>query len=238
MVEETHGINSKESSLYMPSICEEVKKYTLDPMILEYNYADKCPSKDDEKVHQFYLENVEEVTDYDGQRRIQLPLPWKYGPIDKPGSRWKAESSLRSLWRRLEKQPENMKKYKQKHAAMLAENHLERVPDEEIDPGPGHPPVNYLTHHHTHQVKFRVVFNGALKIGKDSINDMLYRGPMFNESLVSILIRFREFKYAITGGIKSMYFQILVHPKDRDMLRVVFYDENGVLQHYRFRVMP
>ena len=40
MVEETHGIDSKESSLYMPSICEEVKKYTLDPMILEYNYTD------------------------------------------------------------------------------------------------------------------------------------------------------------------------------------------------------
>ena len=69
IVEDTHGIDSAESSLYMPSLCEEVKKYTLDAMILEHNYDKKCPSKDDERVHQFYKDNVEEVID-NGQRRF------------------------------------------------------------------------------------------------------------------------------------------------------------------------
>ena len=121
---------------------------------------------------------------------------------------------------------------------MIKERHLEPIPEEEINPGPGHPPINYLTHNHTQQAKFRVIYNGALKIGKHSINDLLDKGPMLTESLVSILIRFRQFKYAITADIKSMYFQILVHPKDRDMLRVIFYDEDGTIRHYRFRVMP
>ena len=78
----------------MPSLCEEVKKYTLDAMILEHNYDKKCPSKDDERVHQFYKDNVEEVID-NGQRRIQLPLPWKDRPINKPESRWTAEKKFK-----------------------------------------------------------------------------------------------------------------------------------------------
>ena len=55
MVEFTHGIDSTESAQYMPSIREEVKKYTLDPLILEENYDQMCPSRNDEKVHQFYI---------------------------------------------------------------------------------------------------------------------------------------------------------------------------------------
>ena len=38
---------------------------------------------------------------------------------------------------------------------------------------------HYITHFATQQDKFRVVYNGALRVNGVSLNDMLYRGPMF-----------------------------------------------------------
>ena len=48
---------------------------------------------------------------------------------------------------------------------------------------------------------------------------MLHRGPMFIESLVGILLRFRQYACAVIGDIRNMFFQIGLDPKDRDMLR-------------------
>ena len=40
--------------------------------------------------------------------------------------------------------------------------------------------------------------------------------------IISILISFREEKFAVMGDIKEMYHQIFVSPKDRDALRFVW----------------
>jgi len=93
------------------------------------------------------------------------------------------------------------------------------------------------------QEKFRVVglYKEALQIGGMGLNSMLYRGPIFLESLIGILIRFRQHVYAIIGDIKNMFFQIKLQPRDRDMLRfLLFTEKNGVdeEEHWRFTVMP
>ena len=98
---------------------------------------------------------------------------------------------------------------------MLDEGHIKKVDvgTEELD-GREDRPIHYLTDFATGQAKFRVVYNGALQINNVSINDLLHRGPMFLEPLVTILLRFRQYKYAVTGDIKNMFFQIRLHPKD------------------------
>ena len=100
--------------------------------------------------------------------------------------------------------------------------------------------TNYITHFLTAQQKFRVVYNGALAINGISLNNMLYRGPTFIESLVGILIRFRQHSYAVTGNIKNMFFQISLHPDDRDMLQFLPFnaDVDKNFQTWRFTVMP
>ena len=72
---------------------------------------------------------------------------------------------------------------------MKEENHLEKVKDDEKWDFEKKS-INYISHFATSQQKFRVVYNGALQLDGISLNDMLYRGPIFMESLVSILIRF------------------------------------------------
>ena len=100
-------------------------------------------------------------------------------------------------------------------------------------------PINYLSSFITSQEKFRMVYNAALKVGLHSLNDLLFRGPMFIAALADILMRFREYEYAITGDIKSMFFQIRIAPQDRDMLRIIFYNnQTSSYDHYRFKVAP
>ena len=237
IIAETHGISEDEISEYMPEILEDIKAYTKDHMILETNFEEKCPSKEDQCVHQFYLSNVEEVFDQDGQRRLQLPLPWKIPPFSMPGSFTKAKQRLQSQMKRLRKSPERLSKYRTTVKNMIKENHIEEVGDKELNFEDYL--VHYLTHFATLQEKFRVVYDASLKNGKFCLNDLLYRGPMFLPSIVEILMRFREFQFAFCGDIQNMFFQIGLHPKDQDMLRVLFYDDDGkTLKHYRFKVQP
>ena len=84
---------------------------------------------------------------------------------------------------------------------------------------------HYITHFATQQDKFRVVYNGALSVGGVSLNDMLYRGPMFLKSLLGILLGFKQHAYAEAGDIRNMFFQIALHPKYRDMLRFFYISE-------------
>ena len=137
-------------------------------------------------------------------------------------------------------QPERASKYCETFERMKKEDHAELVEEEE-DERTGESSVHYLTHFATDQEKFRVVYNGALKINGVSINDMLHRGLMFLESLVGILIRFRQHPVAITADIKNMFFQIRLHPKDRNMLRFFPFTgkKSGEKQEaWRFTVMP
>ena len=126
---------------------------------------------------------------------------------------------------------------------MLEKKQLEEVSEEqlEIEKYDQSIPVHYLTHFPIDQVKFRVVYHGALQFKGLCINDLLYKGPTFLSPLVAVLMRFREGKYAVIGDIKSMYFQIKLDPKDRDMARVLWYEGPGMdgpIKHYRFTVMP
>ena len=105
----------------------------------------------------------------------------------------------------------------------------------------GDTPVHHINHFVTPQEKFRVVYNGALKIDRMSLNDMLHRGPMFIESLVGILLRLRQYACAVIGDIRNMFFQIGLDPKDREMLRFLPFTKGSscnASNQWRFKVMP
>ena len=70
---------------------------------------------------------------------------------------------------------------------------------------------------------------------------MLRRGPMFIESLVGILLRFRQYAGAVIGDIKNMLFQIGLDPKDKDVLRFLPFTKGSscnASNQWRFKVMP
>ena len=77
------NIISKERLDEMPLLVYDLLHYHRDKLVLETDCEELCPSREDEEVLSFYRENLMEVTDKNGQRRLQLPLPWKDGyPVD------------------------------------------------------------------------------------------------------------------------------------------------------------
>ena len=121
-----------------------------------------------------------------------MPLPWKEGfPVSVLESFQVAKCRLASQRKRLSKQSERAQKYEETFEAMKREERAEKVEDEEKWSFETKA-VHYITHFATSQAKFRVVYNGALQVNGISLNNMLYRGPMFLKSLIGILIRFRQ----------------------------------------------
>jgi len=242
LVTSEHNITSAECQKYMPTLMHDISRYYQDQLIIDPDCERMVMSKEDEKVLSFYQNNVREVTDNSGQRRLQLPLPWKEGyPVNVVESKHIAKRHVLSHVKKLSKQSERAEKYTETFKTMKEEGHAELVENSGQNSSGCETACNYITHFATQQDKFRVVYNGALSINGVSLNDMLYRGPMFLESLLGILLRFRQHAYAVIGDIKNMFFQIALDPKDRDMLRFFPFSKEIIskdAEHWRFTVMP
>ena len=77
----------------------------------------------------------------------------------------------------------------------------------------------YLPHHpvvHLHQAaKVRRVLIGASKFQGHSLNNGFLTGPDMLQSLIHILLRFRQHKYAVSADIEGLFRQIWVIQKDQ-----------------------
>lgn len=71
--------------------------------------------------------------------------------------------------------------------------------------------------------KLRVAFDASAKSENDkSLNDILLVGPNLQNNLLHILLRFRTYKYVITGDIAMMFRQTLVAETDRSMQLILW----------------
>ena len=77
------------------------------------------------------------------------------------------------------------------------------------------------------------VCNAASKFRGYSLNDMLLAGPDLLASLMGILSRFRENKFAMTADIEEIFLQVEVKPEDRKFLQFLFFDENHQVVNYQ-----
>ena len=71
-----------------------------------------------------------------------------------------------------------------------------------------------------------MVFDASAKStsGK-SLNDIQHIGPTLQNDLLSILLRFRQFKYVACADVEKMYRQILIQPDQRN-LQLILWREN------------
>ncbi len=69
--------------------------------------------------------------------------------------------------------------------------------------------------------KVRMVFNGSAKPKKcqQSLNELLYRGPVILDDLIGLLLRFRLNKIALAADIEKAFLQIDLQMPDRDLTR-------------------
>ena len=161
---------------------------------------------------------------------FQVALSWRKEPVDIPNNKPMAERRLESLKRRLKKDSELFEKYKRAMQDYIDKGHAEKVLKEELEKNNGK--VWYLPHQPvTHRLKpgkVRVVFDCAERYEGESLNMQLLQGPDLTNSLVGVLMRFREEPVALVADIESMFYQVLVEPEDFDAFRFLWWENNDL----------
>lgn len=93
-----------------------------------------------------------------------------------------------------------------------------------------HLPSFFLPHHAVIKsdsltTKLRVVFDGSSASNTGvSINDTQIVGPVIQDDLLTILLRYRQHAVALTGDCEKMYRMILIHPAERKFQKIFWRD--------------
>ncbi|XP_063968368.1 uncharacterized protein LOC129265564 [Lytechinus pictus] len=166
------------------------------------------------------------VTLTDGH--YQLGLPWRRQPPNLPNNKWLAESRLKSLKRRLQRDENLHMKYSKTMKEYLSKGHAQEVTNNSEQ----NFPLWYLPHHPvTHPMKpekVRVVFDCAAKFQGISLNNQLLSGSDLTNKLIGVLMRFRQEKIALVADIEGMFHQVKVTPSDVDALRFLWWPDGDL----------
>ena len=169
------------------------------------------------------------VFDWEGCR-YQVTLPWKSDTRPLSDCHALCVGRLNQLYKRLMKGESILKEYDEVFRKQLEDGIIERVPHSEEGLSGRH----FLPHHGViredkETTKLRVVFDGSAKDGvKDlSLNDCLEKGPNTTPHIFDILLKFRSYPIGIVADVEKAFHQIVVSPKDRNMLRFLWFDDIG-----------
>ena len=150
-------------------------------------------------------------------RRYEKGLHWK-DDSSLPDNRSQALTHLNHLVSRLQKKPEQYKKYNEGIQADLEKGYIAKVPFHRQKNTGWHIP-HYGLVSSNNPDKIRRICNAKAPQSGTSLNDKLLAGPDFLGNMLGILQRFRRGAIAIQGDIKAMFMQIGVRQKDRRYLR-------------------
>ena len=155
-----------------------------------------------------------------GERITRAPLPSNYQLSLK---------RLTGLFSRLRRDPPLLQEYDAVIQEQISKGIVEVVSGSELgDRGDTH----YVPHHAVvrqdkETTKLRVVFDASAKSTGPPLNECLYAGPSFSQSILEILLRFRVHRIGLIGDIEKAFLMVSVTPKDRDVLRFLWVDDIG-----------
>lgn len=120
--------------------------------------------------------------------------------------------------------------------------HMSEIPEDEIHSKENI--VYYLPHHPviketSSTTKLRVVFDASAKTSNGiSLNEKLKSGPVIQDELYSILVRFRQHNCVLGADIEKMYRQVWVKEEQRDLQRIVWRSNpEEKLRHYKLNTL-
>ena len=178
-------------------------------------------SQEERSVIHHFKENHHKSMD----GRFVVPLPRKPGAKALGESRTQAVRRFLSLERSLHSKNQ-FKDFSDVIEEYFEMDHAEPVPADDVHK-PSHQ-VFYLPMHAVYKessttTKIRAVFDASAKSSTGvSLNDTLMVGPTVHPPLIDVLIRFRQYRIALTADISKMYRAVELIPNDRDFYRFVW----------------
>ncbi|KAK3747362.1 hypothetical protein QZH41_005268 [Actinostola sp. cb2023] len=155
-------------------------------------------------------------------------LLWRKDDLQLPKNKPEAERRMRSLKRKFAREPDLETKYRAVMDGYIAKGHARKLsPEEAAKTGPR---TWYLPHFSVTNPnkpgKLRIVFDAAAECEGTSLNKNLLHGPDCTNSLVGVLMRFRQENNTVVADIESMFHQVKVQPDDHDSLRFLWWSES------------
>lgn len=111
---------------------------------------------------------------------------------------------------------------------VMTKGYAEVVPQSELQPETGK--VWYVPHHgvyHPRKRKLRVVFDYTAAFGGTSLNKKLLQGPDLTNTLLGVLLRFRQGPVAFITDIEGMFHQVQVAKED-NFLRFLWWPNGDI----------
>ena len=185
-----------------------------------------------------YEKFIQKIT-FNGHN-YEVSLPWKECHPPLPDHYELCYGRLLSLLRRLRQTPQLLAEYDSIIQDQLAKNIIETVSE---PPAITTDHTHYLPHHAVVRQdkstsKFRIVYDASAKSSGPSLNECLYTGPKFGQSIFDILLRFRSHHVALAGDIEKAFLMLSMDKKDQDSLRFLWVEDTHVEQPkilvYRF----
>lgn len=180
-----------------------------------------------------FLDGVKSSISLKENKHYEVPLPVRDRSLEMPDNKQQAVQRLNFLKSRFLKDKKFYDDYKTNMNTLLKDGFAE-----EIEPGSSpNPTWWYLSHfgvfHPKKPDKLRVVFDASAKFKGMSLNDNLLAGPDLTNSLVGVLIRFRQDVVAFQGDIKSMFYQVHLPSADMDYFRFIWWPDGDYSKPYK-----
>ncbi|XP_034080736.1 uncharacterized protein LOC117551795 [Gymnodraco acuticeps] len=169
-----------------------------------------------------------------------LPLPFRKKDIVMPDNYEMVKQRTLNLLKRFKRDAEYAMEYKTFMEDVLKKGYAERVPPEQLNRNDGQ--IWYIPHHgvyHHQKRKLRVVFDGTASCKGTSLNKELLQGPDLANTLIGVLLGFRQEQIAFMGDIEAMFYQVQVQREHKDFLRFLWWpdgDTENSLEAYRMKV--
>ena len=218
------SVEVRESGLFYMLKCMYEDDYiesTCDKVKVDKNFEDlpseKALSQDDKR---FISKMKAEAEFVDGH--YELPLPVKPDIELLPDNRGVALQRLSSLKKRFSFDESYRVDYSGFIQDLLRKGYAKRSHD-----SGGR--VWYVPHHGVYHPKkpdkIRVVFDCSSQHNGVSLNKFLLQGPDLTNSLVGVLIRFRQERVAVMADIEAMFHQVKVPENYQDYLRFLWWPD-------------
>lgn len=180
-------------------------------------------SKNDERA-----EMILHATTKKTGSRYETGLLWRQDDIQLPDSKSTAVRRLQMVERRMHKDEEYARLYKDNMNHFIEKGYAKKLSAEEASKTSSR--TWYLPHFGVKNPakpnKLRLVFDAASKVNNISLNDLLLTGPDLYENLLAILFRFRQGKFAVCADVREMFLQIRITESDQESQRFLWRDGN------------
>lgn len=173
-------------------------------------------------------------------KHFQVSLPLKEPVRELPDNSFYVQRKFELLQRKFRKNDKYTSEYVGLIREMKQRKFIEEVPEEGAEMSSRS--AWYLTHHgvrHKQKGKLRIVFDCSLRYRGVSLNDRLLKGPDLTNSILGVLLRFRQYKVAFSADIEKMFYMVKLPESDRDYLRFYWFADDSTLtgiKKYRLTV--